>query len=102
MKEISTIKPIKSEDHKLPIKVNFDPHRVKLSSEISVERMTRTDENESKENLKEPILSPKCEEIDDKEDWTTSQSSIVKVMVLIVIKCVTPYKSPLETKLRPH
>ena len=45
--------------------------------------MTRTDEDESKENLKEPILDPKCEEIDDKEDWTTSQSSIVKVMVLI-------------------
>ena len=45
--------------------------------------MTRTDEEESKENLKEPILSQKCEEINDKEDWTTSQSSIVKVMVLI-------------------
>ena len=53
--------------------------------------MTRTDEDESKENLKEPILIPKCEEIDDKEDWTTSQSSIVKVMVLNIIKCVTPY-----------
>ena len=45
--------------------------------------MTRTDEDESKESLKEPILNQKCEEINDKEDWTTSQSSIVKVMVLI-------------------
>ena len=61
--------------------------------------MTRTDEDESKESLKEPILNEKCEEINDKEDWTTSQSSIVKVMVLIFyieivyIRFVTPYKS---------
>ena len=65
--------------------------------------MTRTDEDESKENLKEPILDPKCEEIDDKEDWTTSQSSIVKVMVLISFWLMgDPYKSQFEIILRPH
>ena len=57
--------------------------RRKPTRRFKLKRMTRTDEDESKEYLKEPILNQKCEEINDKEDWTTSQSSIVKVMVFI-------------------